>query len=45
MRVAGMDCSASAIKIENALKRLPDVSDIYLNYTTARVLQFDRGPI
>jgi Cd2+/Zn2+-exporting ATPase len=45
MRVAGTDCSACTIKIENALKRLPGVSDIYLNYTTARVLQFDRGPI
>lgn len=27
MRVEGMDCSACAIKAENALKRLPGVSD------------------
>src|SRR5262245_7023103 len=34
MHVEGMDCSACAIKIENALKRLPGVSDINVNYTT-----------
>ena len=34
MRVEGMDCSACAIKIENALKRLPGVSDINVNYGT-----------
>jgi Zn2+/Cd2+-exporting ATPase len=34
MRVGGMDCSACAIKIENALKRLPGVSDINVNYGT-----------
>jgi len=45
MRVSGMDCSACAIKIENVLKRLRRVSDIYLNYTMASVLQFDHGPI
>jgi Cd2+/Zn2+-exporting ATPase len=28
MRVEGMDCSACAIKIENALKRLPGVGDV-----------------
>ncbi|WP_296200960.1 heavy metal translocating P-type ATPase [uncultured Hyphomicrobium sp.] len=32
MRVEGMDCAACAIKIENALKRLPGVSDINVNY-------------
>ncbi len=34
MRVEGMDCSACAIKVENALKRLPGVSDINMNYAT-----------
>jgi Cd2+/Zn2+-exporting ATPase len=29
-----MDCSACAIKIENAMKRLPGVSDINFNYAT-----------
>jgi Cd2+/Zn2+-exporting ATPase len=29
-----MDCSACAIKVENALKRLPGVSDINMNYAT-----------
>ena len=38
MRVEGMDCSACAIKIENALKRLPGVSDI-------RALASRRGEI
>lgn len=32
MRVRGMDCGACAIKIENALKRLPGVSGIDVNY-------------
>jgi Cd2+/Zn2+-exporting ATPase len=34
MRVEGMDCSACAIKIENALRRLPGVSDINVNFAT-----------
>lgn len=34
MRVAGMDCSACAIKIENALERLPGVSDVSVNSAT-----------
>lgn len=34
MRVEGMDCSACTIKVENALKRLPGVSDISMNYAT-----------
>jgi Cd2+/Zn2+-exporting ATPase len=34
MRIEGMDCSACAIKVENALKRLPGVSDINMNYST-----------
>ena len=32
MRVEGMDCGACAVKIENALKRLPGVSEINVNY-------------
>lgn len=34
MRVEGMDCSACALKIDNALKRLPGVSNINVNYGT-----------
>ena len=34
MRVEGMDCGACALKIENALMRLPGVSDINVNYGT-----------
>ncbi len=33
MRVEGMDCGACAVKIENALKRLPGVSEINVNYS------------
>jgi Zn2+/Cd2+-exporting ATPase len=32
LRVEGMDCGACAIKIENALKRLPGISDVNVNY-------------
>src|SRR5260370_7533600 len=32
MRVEGMDCSACALKIENALKRLRGVSEVSVNY-------------
>ena len=34
IRVEGMDCGACATKVENALKRLPGVSDINMNYST-----------
>lgn len=34
LRVEGMDCSACAIKVENALKRVPGLSDITMNYAT-----------
>lgn len=34
LRVEGMDCGACAIKVENALKRLPGVSHINMNYST-----------
>ncbi len=46
MRVEGMDCSACAIKIETALKRLPGVTDIHVNYgteTLALTLDGDRN--
>src|SRR6266849_1630367 len=32
MRVEGMDCSACALKIENALKRLRGISEVNVNY-------------
>jgi Cd2+/Zn2+-exporting ATPase len=38
MRIEGMDCGACAIKIENALKRIPGLSDIRVNYSTATLL-------
>ena len=34
MGVEGMDCGACALKIENALKRLPGVTDINVSYGT-----------
>ncbi|CDM59875.1 heavy metal translocating P-type ATPase [Rhizobium favelukesii] len=33
MKIEGMDCAACAIKIENAMKRLPGVSDINVSYS------------
>ena len=45
LRVEGMDCGACAIKIENAMKRLPGVSDIDVNYglqSLSLVLDEDR---
>ncbi|MDI3470348.1 MAG: P-type ATPase [Pseudolabrys sp.] len=47
LRVEGMDCGACALKIENALKRLPGVSDINVNYgleTLSLALDEDRTP-
>lgn len=32
LRVEGMDCAACATKIESALQRLPDVSDVAVSY-------------
>jgi Cd2+/Zn2+-exporting ATPase len=32
LRVEGMDCGACALKIENALKRLPGVNEVSVNY-------------
>jgi Cd2+/Zn2+-exporting ATPase len=44
MRVEGMDCSACAIKVENALKRLPGLADINMSYTTETLsLQLDES--
>ena len=46
LRIEGMDCSNCAIKIENALKRLPGISDINVDYGTETValrLDEDRG--
>ncbi|MBB3893297.1 Cd2+/Zn2+-exporting ATPase [Phenylobacterium haematophilum] len=37
LRVDGMDCGACATKIENALKRVPGVSDIDVNYSLQRL--------
>jgi len=32
LRIEGMDCAACAVKIENAMKRVPGVSDINVSY-------------
>ena len=32
LRIEGMDCGACALKIENAMKRLPGVSDINVSF-------------
>lgn len=37
LRVDGMDCGACATKIENALKRVPGVSDIDVNFSLQRL--------
>lgn len=47
LRVEGMDCSACATKVENALKRLPGISEINMNYSTETLslrLDEDRTP-
>lgn len=33
LRIEGMDCAACAVKIENAMQRLPGVADINVSYT------------
>lgn len=33
LRIGGMDCAACALKIENAMKRLPGVSEISVSYS------------
>jgi len=35
LRIEGMDCGACAVKIENAMQRLPGVSDITVSYSQA----------
>lgn len=45
LRVEGMDCAASATKIETAIKRLPDVSEIDVSFTRqslSLILEEDR---
>jgi len=37
LRIEGMDCAACAVKIENAMKRLPGVADINVSYTQERL--------
>lgn len=32
LRIEGMDCSACAVKIENAIERLPGVGEIEISY-------------
>ncbi len=37
LRIEGMDCAACAVKIENAMKRLPGVSEINVSYGQERL--------
>jgi Cd2+/Zn2+-exporting ATPase len=42
LRIEGMDCAACAVKIENAMKRIPGVSDINVSYGQESLsLKFD----
>jgi Cd2+/Zn2+-exporting ATPase len=42
LRIEGMDCASCALKIENAMKRLPGVSDINVSYGQESLpLKFD----
>ncbi|MCA6113017.1 heavy-metal-associated domain-containing protein [Bradyrhizobium sp. CNPSo 4026] len=34
-----MDCAACALKIENAIQRLPGVTDIEVSFTTGTLVQ------
>ncbi len=44
LRVEGMDCPACALKIENAVQRLPGVSAVNVSYTAGMVtFQLDDG--
>ena len=48
LRIEGMDCGSCAIKVENAMKRLPGVSDISVSYgqeTLTLSLNEDRGSL
>ena len=43
LKIKGMDCAACAMKIENAMKRLPGVSDINVNYSQeSMVIMLDK---
>jgi Cd2+/Zn2+-exporting ATPase len=47
MRIEGMDCASCALKIENAVRRLPGVSDVEVSYTAGTLalrLDGDRTP-
>ncbi len=47
LRIEGMDCGACAVKIENALKRLPGISDLEVSYgqrSLSLTLDEDRTP-
>src|SRR5579885_621279 len=35
LKIEGMDCGACAVKIENAMQRLPGVTDINVSYSAA----------
>jgi len=42
LRIEGMDCASCALKIENAMKRVPGVSDISVSYSQeSLILKFD----
>jgi Zn2+/Cd2+-exporting ATPase len=42
IRVEGMDCAACALKVENAMRRLPGVTDIRVSYASGTLaLQLD----
>ena len=43
MRVEGMDCASCVAKIETALSRMPDVSDVRVNFT-AEILELSLAP-
>ena len=48
VRIEGMDCAACALKIENALQRLPGVADITVSFaagTLALQVDEDRTPL
>lgn len=44
LRIEGMDCASCALKIENAMKRLPGVSDISVSFGQESLsLKFEEG--
>jgi Cd2+/Zn2+-exporting ATPase len=47
LRIEGMDCASCALKIENAVRRLPGVTDVEVSYTAGTLalrLDGDRTP-